>query len=46
MAGSGREGGRRRGRLGIEGTSGGIQVEEVDSHGDQLSRGWKRINAC
>lgn len=26
----------------IEETSGGIKLEEMDSQGDRLSRGWKR----
>lgn len=34
------EGGDGGGR--IEETSGGIKLEEMDSHGDRLSRGWKR----
>lgn len=42
MAGLEREGDRRRGRWGIEETSGGIKLEEMDSRGDKPSRGWKR----
>lgn len=39
-----REGERRRARWGIEETSGGIKLEEMDSHGDKLCRGWKRAD--
>lgn len=47
MAGLERKGERRRRRWWggggrIEETSGGIKLEEMDSQGDRLSRGWKR----
>lgn len=38
--GGGKE--RRRRRWGVEGASGGIKLEEMDSHGDRLSRGCER----